>query len=303
VKAVACLLCGADDKRLIVSGRDRDFPQNPQLYTIYACNRCGLVYLTPRPDTSEELAEIYPFEYDSYMKESQRFLIALRRLAWRPELREIIRLTGADSPILEVGCATGEFLAGLRCGGRRNVQGLEFSPRAAEVAQRRHGLPVRSGDLLDAHFPDAAFDLVVMRHVLEHVPDPYTMLSEIRRILRPAGRCIFTIPNIDSHTARLFGPDWYGHQIPRHFYAFPHRPLTLLLRRAGLDPESVTYIAAPNVWIGSVRFWLMARGATTLSRFFRYENPLALALFAPLGLASALLKSSGSMRVIVQKRG
>jgi hypothetical protein len=57
----------------------------------------------------------------------------------------------------------------------------------------------------------------------------------------------------------------------------------------------------PNVWIGSARYWLEARGHAALARVVRYENPLALALFAPVGLAAARLQTSGAIRVVARR--
>jgi SAM-dependent methyltransferase len=247
------------------------------------------------------MAEIYPSAYGSYVKPGQRLFMAIRRAAWAPELREIVRLTGPESRILEIGSATGEFLAALRRAGRPNLIGVEFSPHAAAVARERHGLDVRPGDLLDADLVEQSVDLVVMRHVLEHVPDPLATLARIARLLRPGGHCIVTIPNIDSDTAAIFGADWYGYDLPRHFHLFPLPALAQLLREAGLQRVRIHHIGLPNVWIGSLRFWLASRGMAGLAQFFQYTNPLALALFLPLGLASSLLRSSGVIRLILRR--
>lgn len=298
---VACNLCGSHERTLVVSGSDIEHPQNHFMYTLYRCSRCGLIYLSPRPATPEEFAAIYPASYGSYMQDRQRLVVALRRLAWRPEVREISKLTTAQSSILEIGSATGEFLVGLRNAGRPHVQGVELSATAVQVARERHGLTIFEGELHAAHFAAASFDLVVMRHTLEHVPDPRSILAEIGRILRPGGHYIFTIPNVESVTERIFGPSWYGWMIPRHFYGFPARSLRIMLRLAGLEPCKVIYSIAPNIWIGSVRYWLIHHGVARWGRFFRYENPLALALFFPLGLLAAFLRTSGSIRVIVRR--
>ncbi len=303
MKESPCSLCGSAQRRPLVASRDRQIPQNPRTYTMHRCARCGMVYLSPRPDTPAEFAEIYPQEYAPYMREGQRLLMALRRLARRPEVREILGYTGPESQILEVGSATGEFLADLRRAGRPHLIGLELSAEAARVARERHGLDVRAGDLAGARLPPASCDLVVMRHVLEHLPDPRAALQEAARVLRPGGRCILTFPNVDSLSARIFGADWYGYDIPRHTHLFPRRALALLLAAAGLRGERLIDSSAPNAWIGSVRFWLAARGRPRLARFFRYENPLALALFLPLGLISAAARSSGTVRVIARRPG
>ncbi|MFQ3661993.1 MAG: class I SAM-dependent methyltransferase [Chloroflexaceae bacterium] len=301
MRTITCNLCGSLDQRLLCTGYDRNNSQNRRTYSLQQCPGCGLVYLSPRPDTPEELAEIYPPTYDSYMGERQRLLLWMRRIAWRPELREILARTTPDSAILELGSATGEFLAELRRRGRSHLLGLELSAEAARIARDRYGLDVRAGQLEDVSLPSNSFDLVLLRHVLEHLPDPRETLTRIAHLLRPGGYCIFTIPNIDSHTARIFGQDWYGYDVPRHFYLFPRHTLQTLLNVAGLRIERVVHQATPNVWIGSTRFWLAARGHTALARFVRYQNPLVVAAFAPLGLVSALMRSSGVIRVITRR--
>ena len=300
MKTICCALCGDCNPHLLFTSRDRSHTQNTTQYSLCQCPRCDLIYLNPRPDTPDELAQIYPANYESYMRSGQRLLRMMRRLAWQPEACEIYAFTDASSRILEVGCATGEFLAMLRrC--RPGVEGIEFNANVAAIARERYDLLVRAGDISAADDSADTFDVVVMRHVFEHVPDPIRVLRTVSRILRPGGRFIFTIPNVDSAGMRIFGPDWYGWQVPRHFYLFPRATLLRMLHEQGLELVSLTYAGVPNVWIGSARHWLEARGFATLARFVRYENPLALALFAPIGLVAARLKTSGTIRVIAQR--
>lgn len=183
------------------------------------------------------------------MMKPGRLLMLMRRIAWRPEIAEIVARTSPDSRILEIGAATGEFLYELRKHGRPNIFGVEFSADAAHVAQSRYQLDIRVGQLEDFDISANSIDLVLMRHVLEHLPDPSRTMKTIARILKPRGYCIFTIPNIDSHTVRIFGEDWYGYQIPRHFFLFPRHTLVRLLTMAGLRMERLIYHAAPNIWI------------------------------------------------------
>lgn len=63
-----------------------------------------------------------------------------------------------------------------------------------------------SEDLTRLTYPDASFDLIVTSETLEHVPDLYKALKEIRRVLAPGGRHVFTVPmlpGVDKTFARM----------------------------------------------------------------------------------------------------
>lgn len=62
---------------------------------------------------------------------------------------------------------------------------------------------VRNEDMCNLTYPDAAFDLVLSSDTLEHVPDYVAALRETRRVLRPNGRHIFTVPVIASRRTTL----------------------------------------------------------------------------------------------------
>jgi SAM-dependent methyltransferase len=62
---------------------------------------------------------------------------------------------------------------------------------------------VRSEDLTRLTYPDACFDLVLTSETLEHVPDLDAALGEIRRVLVPGGRHVFTVPVLPG-TERTF---------------------------------------------------------------------------------------------------
>jgi hypothetical protein len=61
----------------------------------------------------------------------------------------------------------------------------DIAPKSADIRQM---------DLLNLDFPDDSVDLVIVNHVLEHVPDFEKALSEIRRVLKPEGMAIMQTP-------------------------------------------------------------------------------------------------------------
>ena len=52
----------------------------------------------------------------------------------------------------------------------------------------------RNEDVQRLTFPDESFDLIISNHVMEHVPNPWLAFAEFRRVLRPGGRMVHSIP-------------------------------------------------------------------------------------------------------------
>ena len=103
---------------------------------------------------------------------------------------------------------------------------------AAEFGRAR-GTPIHTGTLQEADLPEAAFDLLTMMEVVEHVPDPVDLLTRAGRLLRPGGALYLTTPNWASLSRRFLGKRWFP--ISReHVVYFSPRTIRVALERAGL---------------------------------------------------------------------
>lgn len=231
---VRCNLCGADDTRPVAL--------IDQL-NIVRCNRCGLTYVNPRLEQSE-LQQIYTesyydhdgivnglefFGYDDYIADEENI-----KLTFAGRLKTIEKFTGPGR-LLDIGCATGFFLALARDHGWQ-VVGTEVSSFSAGYARDKLGLDVRLGTLRALEFAAGSFDTVTMWDVLEHVTDPMAELSEVARILRTGGTISIITPDAGSLVARVLGDRWEEYRrVREHVYFFSRRTLSQMLRQVGFD--------------------------------------------------------------------
>jgi SAM-dependent methyltransferase len=236
METVGCLFGHEGAPELAFEGSDR-LGQSRETFQIVRCSTCGLLFISPRP-TLTEIMQYYPHE------KYQAYGVAIADRPWRERWYlsytqnkrcHFIETAKTRGRLLDVGCATGNFLAQIRERGNWEVYGVEINREAVEYAQQRFRLNVFHGVLEEAHYPADFFDVVTLWSVLEHLHNPLETLGEVRRILRPDGILGFTIPFGDSLDARLFGPHWGPLDPPRHLYTFTRTTLEQLLTRAGFE--------------------------------------------------------------------
>jgi 2-polyprenyl-3-methyl-5-hydroxy-6-metoxy-1,4-benzoquinol methylase len=220
VVAPACNLCGSTQARPFLTCRT---------HVLVTCVGCGLVYATERLG-AVELAEMYAHRYppEAFLPQRERKLAKAHR-----ELALLERLT-TGRRLLDVGTSYGFFLVAARERGWSAV-GVEIAPEPAEYARRIYGLDVRTGTLETVPLEPAGFDVVTIRHVLEHVPDPLGMLRRAVALVRPGGLILVAVPNLASLAFRLNGRYWWWIDPPTHLYYFTPRTLRAMLQRAGLE--------------------------------------------------------------------
>jgi SAM-dependent methyltransferase len=113
-----------------------------------------------------------------------------RRRIIRAELDRIPLAHGAR--VLDAGCGSGRTLEELSRYGE--VHGVELSPEAAEVARARGAGEVVVGRLEELTWQDGTFDLITCLDVIEHTPDDRATLRELRRVSKPGGWLLLTVP-------------------------------------------------------------------------------------------------------------
>jgi len=153
---------------------------------------------------------------------------------WPGKDRLIESLTAPTDCVLDIGCGDGSMLRYLQKRGYRDLHGLEISDYAIRRLESE-GIHMHRGVLPSIPLADASFDVLIASQVLEHIVRRRTFLKEVRRVLKPGGRCFVFVPD------DCLGPI----SEPEHVIKFNAKSLSALLGRY-FSVESITSIREEN---------------------------------------------------------
>ncbi|PAX07245.1 class I SAM-dependent methyltransferase [Sphingomonas lenta] len=148
-----------------------------------------------------------------------------------------------DARILEIGCGTGHNLPMLAKFGR--VDAIEIDPAARAIASERLGKPVGDAPLPELPGVErAAYDMVAVLDVVEHIADDVAALRAMAECLKPGGKILIAVP---AHRWM-----WSAHDVVNHHHRrYSKRTLRNAIERAGLRAERMR-------WFNSLLFPLAA---------------------------------------------
>jgi SAM-dependent methyltransferase len=217
---------------------------------------------------AQQLAEYYPPRY-GFLGAGGR----LQRLRMdRALASEPLSAVAAKAPgqLLDVGCGRGDLAAAFVRRGWR-ASGVEPSAAACAIA-RSQGVDAHEGTFDSVELPKESFDAVVMRHSLEHVPDPLAALSRVFGLLRAGGLLAISVPNFDSWERRRFGAAWFHLDLPRHRTHFVRGSLRQALERSEFEVLSVETSGDPGSLLATLQYRVAGRllSRTVLAVAFAY---------------------------------
>lgn len=192
-------------------------------YRMRACPGCGVVYSEPRHEVGADwYRQAVPCEEPVPAEQDWRF-------------RAFLRHHPAGARLLDMGCGAGAFLRLARSHGYPQALGLDQDERMAAQA-RQEGLEVFCEDWRSfcRSRRDGEFDLVTLFDVLEHLPEPRQLLSEVRRLLRRGGGLVVTLPN--ELRPLPFGREVWDYP-PHHFTRWTPAALARFLEAGGFRVE------------------------------------------------------------------
>ena len=230
-------------------------------FTYLECGGCGTVQIEEVPD----LTPYYPGDYYSLAAARQTFIeeklarrlaapfvgdyfmtgngligkLAAKRAFWfddlfPPSLRDPILKLSKRSSILDFGCGGGKLL--------RDLASFVFKDLTGADAYIAHDLEFPKVKIRKQTLEQVTgrFDLVMLHHSFEHLPDPLDSLEKLRELLNPDGTLLIRIP-IAAEAWERYGVNWFQLDAPRHLFLFTESAFRSLATRAGFAVSKVVY--------------------------------------------------------------
>ncbi len=194
--------------------------------------QCGLIYMRSAADYGQPVtaAGAPNLHYSRRLR---------RRISKsRHQIMDALNHTEPGA-LLDVGCALGYTLQAARELGLRAC-GVEIDEPAVRFC-REQGFDVQVGTLTQMPFKDGEFQILTMKHVLEHTPDPRQALAEVQRVLRRGGALFIAVPHAgyrkavrDPQHAKFYQPTPTGAEGGHYIYYTPET-LSQLLQSCGFE--------------------------------------------------------------------
>jgi 2-polyprenyl-3-methyl-5-hydroxy-6-metoxy-1,4-benzoquinol methylase len=227
-----CYLCGSTE----VNKRPGGVRDKPEL-EVLECSSCGLVFLS----SFDHIRDGFYERSEMHGEEVPSFETWLKDTAWDDERRfQFLRSVIPNRRLLDFGCGAGGFLL-----------------RALELAKVAHGVEreirlkkdYESNKLkvfdnllaIPKDIREKGYDIIVMFHVLEHLPDPRSILSELSEMLSDDGQIIVEVPNADDALLTLYNNKPFSHFTywSCHLFLYTAKTLQMLFDQMDLK---VNYI-------------------------------------------------------------
>lgn len=158
------------------------------------------------------------------------WFVGRRRLVFK--LLEAWFQGGKSFTILDIGCGTGAMAQELQQYG--TVIAADLMPESLRYCRQRGLGLLALGDVTRLPFAASSFDLVVALDLLEHVEDDQAAISELKRVLKPEGRLVVTVP-----AYRFL---WSNHDVAlMHYRRYTARELARKMRDAGFQIAKLSY--------------------------------------------------------------
>lgn len=270
---------------------------------IVKCRQCGLIYANPRPIVDAEnyaqsepegllmgvdtdTSHPYRWRYDKETLQTRDF-----DATWT-----LLQTLHPDKGhVVELGSGMGFLLRRFIDDGW-TATGVDPWRELPGLTRALHGFDTIPLTLDQAGLPAESADVVILLHVIEHVPDPLATMREIWRVLRPGGHMVLETPRYDTLMFRLMGKRERSLRMDGHIYFYTDDTLSKSAEKVGFSIVDLTHVGRS---LTAERFVWNAANVFRSRAFTRTATDVA----RRIGLANlkVRLNLSDMVRIVAEK--
>lgn len=258
--------------------RDYNRRLSDEVFNYYRCATCDLIFLSPIP---ADLQRYYPDDYYAIpvsLAELAATAESLQR--WKLDLVQRVARPGR---LMEIGPAYGLFAYLAKQAGF-TVETIERDARCCRFLNDVVGIKVIESSAITEQLQNLKpFNVIALWQVIEHLPDPWAVLTAAAERLTPDGVLVLDTPNPGAFQFRVLGRYWTHVDAPRHIELIPAPLLVKHMAQSGLHPVWLTAVDKGNFGFNSFGW------AFSLKNFFMDPKAQAAAHFAGRVLSKLLI--------------
>lgn len=265
-----CPCCGKNKFSIKYSKLyDKDFLKEGE-FNLMKCDICGLEILRPMLN-EKQLKKYYPeeeyYSYGGYNPLAFKYHLfsAYYHSGKSKIFRSIFKIISPilytyyideGKSILEVGCGNGMKLEIYQKYGMK-TSGID--PYGPQLSEKEKKLGIIRKSIDKNPYRENSFDYIILKEVLEHIPNQKSVLDKCYRWLKHGGKLIITVPNTQGLWNKIFKKNWCGYDVPRHLYNYNPKNLSFILKKNGFKLNKLRVYDMPYMFDGSIKFWITSK--------------------------------------------
>jgi len=239
-------------------------------FKYFHCMHCGCLQINKIPT---DLDKYYPKDYYSYSKpniSSNNFIKYFKQKRsdycigrknfigmliskfygitdWQEWFKKI-KINYSDK-ILDVGSGNGDLLLNMKMEGFKNLYGID--PYLQEDSILHNEVNLKK---IDIHEVDDSFDMIMLNHSFEHMPDPLNVLNKINSLLLQFKFLMIRIPVMGTKAWNTYRENWFSLDAPRHLHIQTLESMDILSSKTGFKIYDVVFDSGENQFWGSEQY-------------------------------------------------